>query len=62
MGQKQIKIKNHWVLKKIASNKFFGSNKAHIDLTTTLSLTQVWHWRLKSCNKYILDILSMQND
>ena len=33
---------------------FFCSNKAHIYLTTTLSLIEVWHWRPKSCTVYWL--------
>ena len=42
MGQKQIWIKKVSVYKKnLGSNKYFGSNKAHTGLTTTLSLTEV---------------------
>ena len=38
---------------KLGACKIFVSNKAHIDLTTTLSLTEVWHWRPKSCSSYM---------
>ena len=31
------------------SNNFFASSKAHIELTPTLGLIKVWHWRPKSC-------------
>ena len=34
--------------KRLGSTPFFPSNKAHIDLITTLSLIEVWHWRPKA--------------
>ena len=40
-GKKRLKF-TKW---KLGSYKIFVSNKAHINLTTTLSLTEVWHWR-----------------
>ena len=33
-------------------NKCFGSNEAYIDLTATLSLIEVWHWRPMSCFRH----------
>ena len=48
MDKKQNRFKfRKW---KLGSYKIFVSNKAHIDLTTTLSLTEVWHWRSSLVN------------
>ena len=33
-----------------------GSNKAHIALTTTSSLIEVWHWRPKSCLNFFMHL------
>ena len=57
-GPKNVEFQKTWIKNKLRQKRFkftkwklgsykiFVSNKAHIDLTTTLSLTEVWHWHV----------------